>query len=199
MGIESIHASGAQRSALADQFGKQCVRLPVLDEIHHYPDFERALKSIHAALDLQMVFGGSWALHLVYSKAGLSRRAVMYAYAMSGLSFREYLELQAGDIFALAIDLDIPPLFKVERDELASLKKLLAALPLGAELDQYQQVIGSARKPPAGRAERNSAATVPVVRALSRSARRRARLHRGCASGPFACAYRGPSARSRRG
>lgn len=201
--LDSIHASGIQLYALADQFRKQGGRLLVLDEIHHYPDFERELKSIHDALDLQVVFSGSSALHLEHSKADLSRRAVMYA--MSGLSFREYLELQTGEPFAvwpleqvlaeherlsleinrrirplahfgdylkygyfpyfresvetyhrkleqtlaLAIDLDIPLLFKVERDKLASLKKLLMLLcqsvPNQINISKLSAAIGSTR------------------------------------------------------
>ena len=65
--LDSIHASGVQLYALADQFRRQGGRLLVLDEIHHYPDFERELKSIDDALDLQVVFSGSSALHLEHS------------------------------------------------------------------------------------------------------------------------------------
>lgn len=126
-------------------------------------------------------------------------------YAMSGLSFREYLELQTGELFvvwpleqvlaehehlslqinrrirplaqfgdylkhgyfpylresvetyhrkveqtlALAIDLDIPLLFKVERDKLASMKKLLMLLcqsvPNQINISKLSAAIGCTR------------------------------------------------------
>lgn len=201
--LDSIHASEIQLYPLADQFRKTGGRLLVLDEIHHYPDFERELKSIHDTFDLQVVFSGSSALHLEHSKADLSRRAVMYS--MCGLSFREYLELQTGEPFpawsleqiladhealcmeinrrirplahfgdylkygyfpyfresvatyhrklaqtlALGIDLDIALLFGVERDKLASLKKLLMLLcqsaPNQINISKLSAAIGSSR------------------------------------------------------
>ncbi|MDP2811747.1 MAG: AAA family ATPase [Rhodocyclaceae bacterium] len=98
LSLDSIHASDIQLYALADQFQKTGGRLLVLDEIHRYPDFERELKAIHDAFDLQVIFSGSSALHLEHSKADLSRRAVMYR--MNGLSFREYLELVTSETFS---------------------------------------------------------------------------------------------------
>lgn len=197
--LDCIHASDVQLYALADQFRMQGGWLSVLDEIHHYPESERELKSIHDAFDLQVVFSGSSALHHEHSKADLSCRAVMYA--MSGLSFRDHLELQTGEAFAvwpleqvlaeherlnleinrrirplahfgdylkrgyfpyfresfetyhrkleqtlaLAIDLDIPQLFKVECDKLASLMLLCQSVPNQINISKLAAAIGSTR------------------------------------------------------
>ena len=180
--LDSLQAAGIDLYALAEQFEREGGELLVLDEVHHYPDFERTLKTIYDHLSIRVLFSGSSAWHLQHSKADLSRRAVVYS--MAGLSFREYLNLTQNKTFrvhslaeicenhleitqaicrqtrplavfkeylkvgyypfflqsqetylaklsqtiSLSIDLDLPKVFSVGQDKLASLKKLLVLL-----------------------------------------------------------------------
>lgn len=84
--LDSLQASDIDLYKLAEQFEREGGELLVLDEVHHYPNFERTLKTIYDHLSIQVIFSGSSALHLQHSKADLSRRAVIYS--MAGLSFR---------------------------------------------------------------------------------------------------------------
>ncbi|PZX47774.1 ATP-binding protein [Algoriphagus chordae] len=80
---------------LADQFTKTGGKLLVLDEVHKYPNWSRELKNIYDFYpELKVVFTGSSLLEILNAGADLSRRAVMYQ--LTGLSFREYLNLEAG-------------------------------------------------------------------------------------------------------
>lgn len=69
-----------------------------IDEIHRYPakhkqsDWSLELKNIIDAFpDLKIIYSGSSILHLFNGNGDLSRRKA--SYLMSGLSFREYLEM----------------------------------------------------------------------------------------------------------
>lgn len=180
--LDSLQASDVDLYEIAAQFEREGGKLLVLDEVHHYPNFERTLKTIYDHLSLRVLFSGSSALHLQHSKADLSRRAVIVS--MAGLSFREYLNLtqeqnfpayslaeicanhleitqticqhvrplasfknyletgyypyflQSTDSYllklsqtiSLAIDLDLPKVFSISADKLASIKKLLVLL-----------------------------------------------------------------------
>lgn len=180
--LDSLQASNVDLYEIATQFEREGGELLVLDEVHHYPNFERTLKTIYDHLSLRVLFSGSSALHLQHSKADLSRRAVIVS--MAGLSFREYLNLtqeqnfpayslaeicanhleitqticqhvrplasfknyletgyypyflQSTDSYllklsqtiSLAIDLDLPKVFSIGADKLASIKKLLVLL-----------------------------------------------------------------------
>lgn len=66
-----------------------------LDEVHHYKPWQIALKNIYDDCpEMHIVFSGSSLLQIESGIADLSRRVVEYP--LSGLSFREYLELDAG-------------------------------------------------------------------------------------------------------
>lgn len=95
--LDSLLASDIDLYDLAAQFEREGGELLVLDEIHHYPNFERTLKNIYDYLSIQVLFSGSSALRLEHSEADLSRRAVIYP--MHGLSFREYLNLTQNKEF----------------------------------------------------------------------------------------------------
>jgi len=82
---------------IAYGFSKSGGKLLIIDEIHKYKNFEIELKKIYDMLDLQVIFSGSSALRLDYSKGDLSRRAIIYS--MMGLSFREFLELRTSKEF----------------------------------------------------------------------------------------------------
>ncbi len=80
---------------LADDFSKTGGELLVLDEVHKYPNWSQELKNIFDFYsDLKVVFTGSSLLEILNSRADLSRRAVVYQ--LSGLSFREFLQLETG-------------------------------------------------------------------------------------------------------
>lgn len=201
--LDSVLVSDVDLLALATQFEREGGKLLVLDEVHHYPNFERTLKTIYDGLSIQVIFSGSSALHLEHSKADLSRRAVMHH--LSGLSFREYLNLTQHQSFqafsladicqhhqqitheicqairpltyfkdylkqgyypyfmeseasysvklsqtlSLAIDLDLPKLFNIEQDKLASLKKMMVMLcqakPQELNISKLAAAIGVSR------------------------------------------------------
>jgi predicted AAA+ superfamily ATPase len=77
---------------IAYRFYKEDGKLLIVDEIHKYKNFEAELKNIYDITNLQVLFSGSSALKIDNSKADLSRRAMMYE--MSGLSFREFLNIK---------------------------------------------------------------------------------------------------------
>jgi len=94
---DSIALSGVRLYDIADEFSKSGGKLLAIDEIHKYANFENDLKEIYDFLDLQVIFSGSSAMQIEHKKADLSRRATLYR--VSGLSFREFLELKLGVSF----------------------------------------------------------------------------------------------------
>ena len=83
---------------IADAFQKVGGEVLIIDEIHKIKDFEIDLKRIYDSFwGLQVIFTGSNALAIDHAKADLSRRAIIYRLPV--LSFREYLELESGEIF----------------------------------------------------------------------------------------------------
>lgn len=82
-------------SDLVDQFSKQGGIKLVLDEVHKYPNWSREIKNIHDFYpEIKVVFTGSSLLEILNASADLSRRALIYQ--MTGLSFREYVNLENG-------------------------------------------------------------------------------------------------------
>jgi len=78
---------------LARQFVKYGGSRLLIDEIHRYPNWSRELKNIYDGVpDLQVIFTASSVLDILKGEADLSRRALTKE--LSGLSFREYLELR---------------------------------------------------------------------------------------------------------
>ncbi len=77
---------------LADEFSKIGGKFLIIDEIHKYKNFALDLKAIYDFYPkLKVIFTGSCASSIYNSQADLSRRVVLYN--MSGLSYREFLEL----------------------------------------------------------------------------------------------------------
>jgi len=75
---------------LAEEFSKNRGKYLFVDEIHKYPGWSQALKSIYDYLpEMKIVFTGSSILDILKGSADLSRRALMFK--LQGLSFREYL------------------------------------------------------------------------------------------------------------
>jgi predicted AAA+ superfamily ATPase len=94
---DNMLVSSSSLFNIAYEFTKIGGEVLAIDEIHKYKDFEKDLKQIYDMLNLKVIFSGSSAIRLEHSKADLSRRAVMYK--VSGLSFREFLELKLNQTF----------------------------------------------------------------------------------------------------
>lgn len=76
----------------ASEFYKNNGKHLYIDEIHKYSEWSRELKMIYDNFPkLQIVFTGSSILDIYKGSADLSRRVLMYN--LSGLSFREYLNI----------------------------------------------------------------------------------------------------------
>ncbi len=92
MGLTSLYV-------IAEQFQAYGGEWIAIDEIHKYPDWSKELKSIYDTFpNLKVLASRSSALEIHRGTHDLTRRAIVYR--LSGLSFREYLEL------TLNIDLD---------------------------------------------------------------------------------------------
>jgi predicted AAA+ superfamily ATPase len=93
--LDDFYFSDHNLPDLADDFAKQGGKFLLLDEVHRYPEWSVQIKNIyddHAGL--QVIFTGSSILQLQKAKGDLSRRAVMYE--LTGLSFREFVNLSAN-------------------------------------------------------------------------------------------------------
>ena len=82
---------------VAEEFEKEGGKLLIFDEIHRYVNFEKELKLIYDTLDIKVIFSGSSAIKLEYSKSDLSRRAILYR--VKNLSFSEFLEIKTEKSF----------------------------------------------------------------------------------------------------
>ena len=80
---------------LARQFSKYGGTHLFIDEIHRYPNWSREIKNMYDGLpDLQVIFTASSVLDILKGESDLSRRAITKE--LTGLSFREYLDLRYG-------------------------------------------------------------------------------------------------------
>ena len=93
--LDDLTFSYASLFEMAEQFWLHGGQRLFLDEVHKYENWSQELKNIYDSMPgLQVVFTGSSVLHILGGKADLSRRAVIYA--MRGLSFREFLEMETN-------------------------------------------------------------------------------------------------------
>lgn len=77
---------------LADQWHKAGGKVLYIDEVHKYVNWSRELKNIYDGYPgMKVVFTASSALDIYRGESDLSRRIL--SYELSGMSFREYLEL----------------------------------------------------------------------------------------------------------
>ncbi len=89
---DDLYFSSNSLVDLAGEFVRHGGTHLLIDEIHKYKEWARALKLIYDYhVRLKVVFTGSSVLDITKGSADLSRRALMYN--MQGLSFREYLQL----------------------------------------------------------------------------------------------------------
>ncbi len=80
---------------LARQFYQQGGKCLYIDEIHKYKGWSQEIKNIYDKLpELQVVYTGSSILELEQGNADLSRRKIEYR--LTGLSFREYINISQG-------------------------------------------------------------------------------------------------------
>lgn len=80
---------------IAKEFQEFGGELLAIDEIHKYANWSKELKSIYDTFPkLKIIASGSSALEIYKGTHDLTRRAIVYR--MTGLSFREYLELTQG-------------------------------------------------------------------------------------------------------
>lgn len=96
--LDDIYFANTTLVELADNWVKKGGQYLFLDEIHKYPNWAQELKNIYDRYKkLKVVFTGSSVLHIYTGNADLSRRAV--GYSMEGLSFREFVNIEAGTSF----------------------------------------------------------------------------------------------------
>lgn len=76
-----------------DTFYKNGGKILILDEVHKYKNWSIEIKNCYDFFpDLKIIFTGSSVIDISRQEGDLSRRAVMYE--LTGLSFREYMELR---------------------------------------------------------------------------------------------------------
>ena len=95
--VQADHFLVGSRSLyeIAERFVDLGGRTICFDEIHKYPQWSLELKSITDTFhDLNVLASGSSALEIYKGSHDLSRRAVQMR--MTGMSFREYIELSLG-------------------------------------------------------------------------------------------------------
>ncbi|HKK75337.1 MAG TPA: AAA family ATPase [Saprospiraceae bacterium] len=116
----------------ADEFYKAGGKTLLIDEIHRYQDWSRALKYLYDAYpDMRIIFTSSSALDIFRGEADLSRRVSVFD--LPGLSFREYLQLQH--------DVSFPswPLEEILADPVAISAKITQKIRPLAYFDDYLQ------------------------------------------------------------
>jgi predicted AAA+ superfamily ATPase len=128
--MDDLYFSEVPLVKLADEWVKSGGTHLFLDEIHKYPNWSQELKNIYDRYKkLKVVFTGSSVLHIQSGNADLSRRAVVYN--MEGLSFREFLNIEAGTSFE---KITIEDLIK---NHLAICKEIVAKVKPLAYFDNY--------------------------------------------------------------
>jgi len=84
--------------AAIDYFYKNGYTHLFLDEVHHFPDWPRLVKTATDSYPgLKIVYSGSSILKMDKGKADLSRRETVYC--LKGMSFREFLEYDGQGVF----------------------------------------------------------------------------------------------------
>jgi predicted AAA+ superfamily ATPase len=93
--VDHFIVGGRSLYEIAEEFYNLGGEMICFDEIHKYAGWSGELKSIYDTLQkLTILASGSSAMEIQKGSHDLSRRAVVYP--MTGLSFREYIDLAAG-------------------------------------------------------------------------------------------------------
>ena len=91
--LDDIFFSQNRLVYFAEDFEKQGGEYLLLDEVHKYPNWSQELKNIYDNFpNLKVIFTSSSALEIYRGSHDLSRRALVYH--LSGLSFREFVQLK---------------------------------------------------------------------------------------------------------
>ena len=92
--VDHFIVGGRSIYEIAEEFYNLGGKMICFDEIHKYAGWSGELKSIYDSLQkLTILASGSSAMEIQKGSHDLSRRAVVYL--MTGLSFREYIDLAA--------------------------------------------------------------------------------------------------------
>lgn len=90
--LDDMWFAGNSLEDLVEYLYARGMRVIYIDEVHTYPNWSRLLKNFYDVYsDLKIIYTGSALLAIDNSKVDLSRRQSLYT--LSGMSFREYLEL----------------------------------------------------------------------------------------------------------
>ena len=93
--LDDFYFSTNSLISLAEQFALKGGKYLYIDEVHKYNNWSQELKNIYDSYpELNIIFTSSSALEINKGKYDLSRRAIIFD--LSGLSFREFLELKYG-------------------------------------------------------------------------------------------------------
>lgn len=93
--MDHIQLSGVSLLEIATYHADKGGTHLFIDEIHKSKDWSRELKTIYDLFpNLKIVFTSSSILEIYKGQADLSRRVIMYD--LNGLSFREFLQIEAG-------------------------------------------------------------------------------------------------------
>lgn len=96
--LDDFYFSDHRLFDFAEEFNLKGGRYLLLDEIHKYPSWSRELKLIYDNLpELKIVFTSSSILEIYKGESDLSRRLVTYL--LPELSFREFIQLETGQVF----------------------------------------------------------------------------------------------------
>lgn len=118
---------------IANEWTKLGGKYLFIDEVHKYPQWSRELKNIYDGFpSLKVVFTASSALEIYRGESDLSRRVI--SYAMSGLSFREYLKFMENSEFKV---LSISEILKNHTDIANSINEKIKPLAMFKKYLEY--------------------------------------------------------------
>ncbi len=131
--LDDLYFTNHSLKETVTTFHRKGGKVLVLDEVHKYPNWSKELKNIYDVYkDMKIVFTGSSIIDISKQEGDLSRRALMYS--LSGMSYREYLNLKHN------WSLPVFPLKALLKDA-SALKK---ALPLDfrplAHFEEYLKI-----------------------------------------------------------
>ena len=100
LSADNVRVASAGLFEIASEFFKLGGEMLMIDEIHKYEDWSRELKNIYDSFpSARLAISGSSSLGILKGRHDLSRRIVVYN--LCGLSFREFLFLEAKENFGV--------------------------------------------------------------------------------------------------
>jgi hypothetical protein len=96
--LDNLYFSGHSLLEFASDFYRNGGEHLFLDEVHKYENWSQELKNIYDSIPgLKVVFTSSSILDILKGNADLSRRVALYH--LTGLSFREFLQIETKETF----------------------------------------------------------------------------------------------------